>query len=162
MCECIMCVFLTHSRNLELELQDRYNYTYCWLTAQTIIANRTFAKKDHIRQPWLWWVYHKNRITVLVLRHQTIIFMVEPSIHLLFHHPLDDRAGQDISEHGAKSSVEHHVPRVAIFRDSTHDPGSMSGADKHLVKRNFNSRWNLTSCYERCLVVQLAEFYLLC
>lgn len=77
----------------------------------------------------------KRKITLLVLRHQTIIFVVEPSIHLLLHHPLDDSAWQDISEHGAKSSVEHHVPRVAIFRDPAHDPGTMSGADKHLANR---------------------------
>lgn len=61
--------------------------------------------------------------------------MVEPLIHLLFHHPFSNHLWQDISEHGPKPGVEHHVPGVATFRDPTHDPGAVSGADEYLVSR---------------------------
>lgn len=71
------------------------------------------------------------------MRYKAIIFMVEPPIHLLSHHPFYNCSWQDISEHGAKAGVKDHVPGVAIFRDTAHDPGAMSGADKHLmIKRS--------------------------
>lgn len=74
-------------------------------------------------------------MTLLVLRLETIVFVVEPPIHLLLHHPFDNGPRQNIPEHGAEPGVEHGVPRIAIFRDPAHDPGAFSGADKYLGER---------------------------
>ena len=38
-------------------------------------------------------------------------------------------------EHGAEPGVEDHVPGIAIVRDSAHDPGTLPGADEHLVSK---------------------------
>lgn len=77
----------------------------------------------------------KSKITLLVLRLKAIIFVVEPLVHLLFHHPFSNHLWQDISEHGPKPRMEHHVPGIAIFRDTAHDPGTVSGADKYLASK---------------------------
>lgn len=66
------------------------------------------------------------------MRLKAIIFMVEPPIHLLFYHPFYNCSWQYIAEHRTKPGVEHRVPRITIFRDTTHDPGAMPGADKNL------------------------------
>lgn len=58
--------------------------------------------------------------------------MVEPLVHLSFHHPLLKCSWQDVLEHGPKSGVKHYVPGIATFRDTADDPGTISGTDKYL------------------------------
>lgn len=72
---------------------------------------------------------------LLVLRDKAIIFMVEPLTHHFFHCPFYNNSWHDIVEHGSKAGEECQVPGIAIFRDTTQDPGTMSGADKHLVSK---------------------------
>lgn len=106
----------------------------------TMLAIWPFVKRSTSSNLAYQWIYHKeSKITLLVLRLKAIIFMVEPLIHLSFQHPFLNCSWQDILEHGAKPGVDHHVPGIAIVRDTAEDPGTLPGAEKHLASKKKDS-----------------------